>query len=297
MTTVTQYYGITTGVPFLDVDVYDDNKRFVDPFAIRMGLGPPAFATLANASTETFFDEVTSCVVSRNAARRRRGLRLLQQFKEPRETRLGLSRAGFDGHGGADVVGRDIWNVLTGDAEALVSVGVLKQIEDIPLFVPGVGSDITSDLTTRVIFRPLVDFTCDMVLRFPELAGQSGMRRVTRQVWHPLSCTWVDQFVELPTVDNKPLLLVPKEWARDNLTLNATRFYDTALLSHVQMERATLTHEGKLLKTPKDRLREDATLARNYDTIVRIVEDAYGKGTNIVVDFKHWAQERYKASA
>ncbi|MCC6498539.1 MAG: hypothetical protein IT193_20025 [Propionibacteriaceae bacterium] len=298
MTTVTQYYGITKDVPFLDVNVYDDNRLFVDPFAVRQGLGPATWAAAANFCTETFFDEITRSVISSRPAQRRKGQRLLQRFEEPRETRLGMSKFGFDGHGGADGVGSDIWDVLTGDAEALVRVGVFKQVEDLPLFVPGVGNDITSDLTTRVIFEPLVDFTGEMVNLFPELAGRTGIRRVLRQVWDPLAANWTDKLVDLPTVDGHPLLLVPKPWTRHNLTLNATRFYDTALLSHVQLDRAVRSRDGKLLKTPKDRLREDASLKRSYETIIRIVEAAYGNDrSNLVSEFKRWAQERYQATS
>lgn len=43
---------------------------------------------------------------------------------------------------------------------------------------------------------------------------------------------------------------------------------------------------GKLLKTPKGRLGEDPRLQRGYDTIIRIVEEAYGEGTDIVAKFK-----------
>lgn len=297
MTTVTEYYGITGDVPFLDVNVHDDNEMFVDAFAVRMGLGPAGFTAAANFCTETFFDEVTRCVVSSNPTRRAQGLRLLQRFEEPRETRLGLSEFGFDGHGGADGVGQEIWDVLTGDAEALVRVGVLKQIEDVPLFVPGVGNDITSDLTTRVIFGPLAEFANQMMVSFPDLVGKTGVKTVRRQVWDPIAVAWAERDVELPTVDGKPLLLVPKDWVRHNLTLNATRFYDTSLLSHVQGKSAVVTKGGKVLKTPKDRLRREDRLARSYETIIRVVEEAYGTDrSDLVREFKRFAQERYQAT-
>ncbi len=69
MRTIRQYYGITGNVPFLDVDVDDDNRMFVDPFKIRMGLGPAAFARAANTCTSSYFDEVTSAVVSGSGER------------------------------------------------------------------------------------------------------------------------------------------------------------------------------------------------------------------------------------
>lgn len=293
MRTVKQYYGITGDVPFLDVAVDIDNRMFVDPFKIRMGLGPPSFARAANSCTSSFFDEITGAVVSSTAAKRARGLDLLQHFEEPRETRLGMSKTGFDGHGGADGVGQDIWDTLDGDAAVLVRVGVLHQIEDIPMFVPGIDKDITSDLTTRIIFGPLVDFTNDCVVKFPQLAGGTGIQSFTRQVWDPVSLAWASRSVNLPTVDGRALVLVPKEWTTRHLLLNATRLYKTELLSHVQLERAVRTPKGKLLKTPKDRLEQDPLLHRGYDTIIRVVEEAHGKGTDIVENFKRWARQRY----
>ncbi|GAA3525105.1 hypothetical protein GCM10022234_22560 [Aeromicrobium panaciterrae] len=259
-----------------------------------MGLGPAKFVAAANHCTQTFFDEVTQCAVSSNGHKQLLGLQLLQRFEEPRETRLGMSAKGFNGHGGAEGVGQEIWDVLTGDAEALVRIGVLKQIEDIPLFVEGVGNDITSDLTTRVIFQPLVDFTNEMLTQFPGLTGKTGVKVFSRQVWEPKAIAWTVRQVKLPTVDGVPLLLVPREWTRHDLTLNGGRFYDTSVLSHVQDQRSTKTKDGKVLKTSKDRLREEESLRRGYDTIMRIVEDAYGKNTNVVEDFKRFARERYK---
>ncbi|GAB3757562.1 hypothetical protein GCM10027599_23830 [Yimella radicis] len=293
MRTVTQYYGITADVPFLNVDIDDDNRMFVDPFKIRMGLGPAAFARAANTCTSSYFDEITSAVVSSSPSHRARGLDLLQHFEEPRETRLGMSSRGFNGHGGADGVGQDIWDTLDGDAAVLVQVGVLHQIEDIPMFVPGIDNDITSDLTTRIIFEALADFTRHCVDHFPQLAGGTGVGSFARQVWDPASLSWVQKSLDLPTADGEPLVLVPKDWGTRNLLLNATRLYETELLTHVQMERAVRTPKGKLLKTPKDRLQRDPQLRRGYETIIRVVEDAHGKGTDIVSDFKRWAEERY----
>ncbi len=94
-------------------------------------------------------------------------------------------------------------------------------------------------------------------------------------------------------MDGNPLVLIPKEWGTRNLLLNANRLYETELLSYVQMQSAVRTPNGRLLKTPKERLQKDPQLQRGYETIIRIVEDAHGKGTNIVADFKRWAEQRY----
>lgn len=292
MAAVTTHYNITGSVPFLDVNVDIDNYMFVDAFAIRMGLGPKKATAAANHCTESFFDEVTRSVLSTNGARRARGLRLLQQFEEPRETRLGMAANGFDGHGGAEGVGQLIWDVLKGDAEALVRIGIFKHLEDMPLFVHGIGNDITSDLTTRVIFKPLADFTMRMVRRFPALAGDTGIQHFDRQIWEPATLSWTTASLPLPTVDDSPLLLVPRKWTRHDLLLNGGRFYDTTLLSHVQEENAALIN-GRWIKTPKDKLRDEPSLIRSYETIIRLVKKASDQKVDLVEAFKEFARERY----
>jgi hypothetical protein len=87
---------------------------------------------------------------------------------------------------GAEDVGAAIWDALSTDAEALVRVGVLTQVEDLPIFVDGVAEDITSDLTTRIVFQPLADFTAEMIARFPRFSsGGHSTEVVPRQVWDP----------------------------------------------------------------------------------------------------------------
>ncbi|MBM4490615.1 hypothetical protein GS471_22010 [Rhodococcus hoagii] len=173
MAPITVHYGITGPVPFLDVDTTVDNKWFVDPHAIRLHGDVDPFAEKANKCTETFFDEVLHCM---SHGTPQRGLRLLQRFVEPWETRLGLAKSGFSGHGGAEDVGSWIWQALNNDIYALIAVGKLKQIEDLPLFIEGIDKDITSDITTRIIFEALADFTAHMIDTYPQF--KSGGHRI-----------------------------------------------------------------------------------------------------------------------
>jgi hypothetical protein len=77
---VTQHFKIDGHVPFVDVDVMVDNLLFVDPFKIRMGYGPSTFTNEANACTSSFFNEITTAVVSKDPRKRQRALDLLQHF-------------------------------------------------------------------------------------------------------------------------------------------------------------------------------------------------------------------------
>lgn len=287
MPTITAHYGITGSVPFVDVEIAADNRLYVDPHAIRLSKVPSPFAARALECVDTFMHEVTDSIIVGTPASRRRGERLLQQFVEPWETRLGMSAEGFHGHGGADVVGTCIWEVFNDDAEALVRVGVLKQIEDLPLFVEGVDRDITSDITTRIIFGPLAQFTAAMVEKFPQFTSAGHkVQNFRKQVWDPVAREWGEANLILPVVDGKPLLLVPREWARRSLLMSAKRYYETSVLSFAQLEQAVRMSDGKLSKTPKDRLKKQSGLGRGRGTNMRVTMRAFEDEQDLLAAFK-----------
>lgn len=296
MPNISQYYGLSGSLEFLDVDVANDNRLFLDPHAIRIERGPSPFAGQARKCITTFFDEVLRCVVSQRKSDAETGLDLLQHFNEPKETRLGLSQEGFDGHGGDEDVGTWIWEVLSTDINALIRVGVLKWIEDVPVFVEGIDKDITSDLTTRIIFEPLARFTQAMVNKYPQFTqGSHEVRSFQRPVWSPARTAWRYKPLDLPIAWDKPLLLVPKYWARPHLLMSAGRYYETSLLSYVQESRAVRDRRtGKLIKEPKWRLKERAEFERAQETILRVTKQAKRRQDDLLSRFRDFVDGRYE---
>lgn len=294
MARITTHYGIVGPVPFLDVDIDTDNRMFVDPHAIRLQRDPEPFVSQANRATESFFDEVARCALASSAIDQRRGLDLLEHFEEPWETRLGLARRGFRGHGGAKEVGSWIWDSLNTDLEAFLRVGLLHQIEDLPLFVEGIDRDITSDVTTRIVFDALAEFTAEVIQKFPEFhTGGNRVAGFDRPVWDATRLAWRVKNVTLPVADGRPLLLVPRHWARPRLLMTARRFYDTSVLSYAQLEQAALSHEGELLLTPKRVLKLQTGLARGRSTNVRVTRRATNRDDNLVAIFKQFVDSKY----
>lgn len=293
MASITQYYGIPGPVPFQDVDVSSDNYRFVDPHRIRLAHGPTPFASDAAHALDSFFSVISRAAMSSEHAEQRRALALLQRFNEPSETRLGMAEVGFSGHGAAEDIGERIWTTLTSDLNALLNVGILKRLEHLPLFVEGVDKDLTSDITTRIAFESLASFTEDMVLALPEFARHpDGLAHVERQIWDPEACSWTTRSMELPIPNGKPLVLVPKGWTGRHLLMSPTRFYETSLLSYVQLARAAVLN-GKLVMTPKDVLKADSTLARGRETHVRVTMDAHGAGMDLIAEFEGFVARRF----
>lgn len=297
MPTITTYYGIPSPVPFVNVEITADNRLYVDPHAIRLRKAPQPFADEALRCIDTFTHEVTDSIIQGSPASRRCGEKLLQRFVEPWETRLGMSAAGFHGHGGAELVGTWIWEVLNGDVEALVRFGSLKHLEDLPLFVEGVDRDITSDITTRIIFEPLARFTASMIDTYPQFTSAGHRVEVySKQVWDRVAREWGETDMALPVADGKPLLLVPQEWARRNLLMSAGRYYETSVLSFAQLEQAVIGSDGKLFKTPKDRLKKQPALGRGRDTNLRVTMRAFENEQDLLVAFKSFVAARLAKS-
>lgn len=284
---ITTYYGIPDPVPFIDVEVTADNRLYVDPHAIRLLGRPWPFVTQAVECIDSFTDAVTTSVLSSSPGTRSRGKRLLQRFIEPWETRLGMSTSGFRGHGGADDVGTWIWDAFTGDVEALVHVGFLKHLEYLPLFVDGVDRDITSDITTRLIFEPLSRFTEQMIATYPQFtANGHAVDRYRKQVWSPTYGGWAEVEMTLPTVNGQPLLLVPQQWARPTLLMSARRYYETSVLSYAQLEQAVRMSDGKLLMMAKDALKKQPELARGRNTNAQVTLRALDNDADLLDIFK-----------
>ena len=295
--TISDYYEIPHPVPFIDIETSADNRLYVDPHAIRLSTSPQPFADRAVRCLDTFAEQVTDSIITGTPMMMLRGQQLLQRFVEPWETRLGMSRYGFQGHGGAEVVGTWIWDVLTNDVEALVRVGVLKHIEDLPLFVDGVDRDITSDITTRIIFDALAQFTEKVVHQYPQFtAGIHQVRSFTKQIWSADELNWVDVEVNLPVAGGRALLLVPEGWARPTLLMSGRRYYETSVLSFAQLERAVVGSTGKLIKTPKHRLRSETALRRVRGTNRAITMRAFENGEDLLAAFKEFVSSRFDES-
>lgn len=296
MPTISQHYKLKQPFEFLNVDIDNDNRLFLDPHAIRLEKGPSPFGRKARESMDSFFSEVVSCVRSPKKSNGIRGQDLLQHFNEPKETRLGMSRSGIDGHGAAEELGTRIWNALSTDARALVGVGVLKLVEHIPLFVSEIDKDITSDITTRIIFEPLARFTQAMVKKYPEFTkGTHKTGNFEMQVWHVGQKKWSKKELELPVAAGRPLLLVPKHWARPSLLMASGRYYETLVLTFVQEELGTIDPAtGKLTGYPsKEKLKKRPNYKRGRPTIVRITEDAQSSGEDLVDRFRAFVARKY----
>jgi hypothetical protein len=100
--------------------------------------------------------------------------------------------------------------------------------------------------------------------------------------------------MELPIANGRPLLLVPRDWARGTLLVNSGRYYDKAVLDFAQLEQSMRLKNGKIAKPRKDDLRDQEGLGRGLDTILNVTKRAHQGGFNLVKEFKSFVDDRYE---
>ncbi|WP_285185347.1 hypothetical protein [Rhodococcus sp. MEB041] len=163
------------------------------------------------------------------------------------------------------------------------------------MFVDGIDKDITSDVTTRIVYVALAEFTSEMIARFPEFRrGPNATVAKRVQMWDPLALSWTTRTVNVPSVNGAPLLLIPRGWGRPQLMMSAQRYYATSLLSYVQVEQAITTSRGKVLYLPKGQLRAQPALAPSRRTNVAVTRRAIEKSDDLVEVFKRFVLSKYE---
>lgn len=297
MYTITSHYAIKRAIPFINITLGRDTPLFIDPYRIRLSGTPTPFAAEAVQCIDTYFETVSTAVLSDNQLQRQHAQELLRKFKEPRETHLGYAHNSINGHGGAVDVGSSIWSAMNSDVKALFTLGILKHLEDLSMFVEGVAEDRTSDITSRIVFGPLADFTAKMLLEYPEFTSNGNTTvNVKRQVWNPIPRCWEPRTMTLPCVDGIPLLLVPTEWAGKSILMSSNRFFETTLLRFIQSERASTLPNGSLFLPSKKLLLHQKTPARGRNTNLAVTQRAYNNGIDLVKCHRNWVSDRYHDS-
>jgi hypothetical protein len=215
---VSQYFDLGRTQPeldFVDVDTSTDSRVFIDPRAIR--IQKSAWSQECESLLVSFFHEVLIAVSQENEGRLQA---LLGRLSEPNETHLGYSEGRSRGRGLGGVGTEKVTAMI---ADSLASkTGMLSDLEDTALFIPGIAEDIVSDITTHILRGALIGYTHQACgyYRIPMVSQYSGV------VWNPNSLEWDEGEEMLPRTDEGPLLLVPKSIVRFRLTLNDDKYFN-----------------------------------------------------------------------
>jgi hypothetical protein len=241
-----RFFGLNQGqaqLDFVDIDTDHDMRLFVDPYAIQTKENE--FNLGCTDQIKTFFDEVLDALRRKNLAKAQE---LTAHLSEPQETFLGYSRGRPQGRGVGRMQADQILSALRNSRA--FKTGLLADLAETELFIEGIGPDKISDLTTNVIRGTLIDYTQNQC----NLHGIEMREGVpSSHMWHASRREWRQGYVDLPVIDNKPVILIPKYLVRWRLSLDSQEFYNHYMLSFLR--DVQLNSGGKLVRLLKNKTR------------------------------------------
>jgi hypothetical protein len=249
---VSDFYQIGKTQPslsFLDVDIENDVKLFINARAIR--ILESEWGEHCTHLLHTFFGAVLDSIKNGDG---KRALSILQQLKEPNETHLGLSAGKSDGRGLGPEKAYQVWNSFR--QSKAVQTGLLSDLEDTVLLIDGVSVDILSDIITNIVRGPLITFT-QQVCEENDIPLVGDV--VSGPVWNPKTLSWDQDYVRLPMPNDQKLILVPKSIVRITMDYSVEQYY-----RHYVMEKM-----------------KDEELRKNSD-LVTVLQSKKNKGRRVV---------------
>jgi hypothetical protein len=283
---------------FVNVDPQRDTRVFVDPYALEVK--EDQWSNRCADHIRSFFHAVLQAIKSNDV---HRAMHLLSNLHESQETFLGLSSGIPRGRGIGSGNAEQLFDALSGSRA--VQTGLITDLAEAELFIPGIGRDKISDLTTNIIREPLIEYTAEQC-NLHGVPMQDAV--IAGPIWEPPREDWVQRTHALPIVQGRPVILVPKYSVRRRLSLESREFYDKHFVTFLQAEYnsaagslATVMRKGITKKAVKERhpfSKEDlAEFALNNPHVLQVYRDlAMASGPMDADDLDEGFDERAFAS-
>jgi hypothetical protein len=217
-------------IDFVDIDTDADMPLFLDP--LFLSARRDAWSINASRTIRSFFQTFVRYATNDELARARA---LFDHLHEPNETCLGLSKGGPRGRAiGTDNAQKLFESILRSRA---VETGVVEDLEDFRLFVPGIDKDKVSDMTTNIIRGHLLEYTKNQCVLWG-IPMRPAMP--TGFYWDRESSSWINGFDDALVVDDKRILLTPKAVVSFVKKYTADVYYRHFALTFLQHEHLSM---------------------------------------------------------
>jgi len=239
---LSQALGLNQSQPlldFVDIDLYHDFPLYIDPEGFKNPRDD--FAAKCQRDIQDFFDAVLKAIVKGDLAA---GQNLLEGLKEPNETHFGVSSDAPAGRGLGRAQAAQVLDSLVNSPAAIS--GLLQDLTDAALFIPGIGADKISDMTTNIIRRHLIEYTQQ---QFELLKIDIPTTLPTGLMWDTGNARWItDELAAIPIVDGMRILLVPKRYVRwkGGLQQATSHYYNHFVTNFIRDDQ--LRTNGKLVE-------------------------------------------------
>jgi hypothetical protein len=222
------HFGISkpqSQLDFVDIPLDTDVSLYVDPYALSVS--PNDWLRECGNIVVNFFEYFLAAIRDGDD---QKVMSLISNLHEPNDAHLGLSLGRPAGRGWGGKQGRLLFSTLKNSAA--VRSGTLRDLSDIELLMPGIGSDKISDLTLNVIRGELVAYTEEQcqLYNIPTERINSGL------YWDYENKVWASRYADLPVYQDRRIVLVPKAAVRARLVPSYEEFYNRFVLDFLSAE-------------------------------------------------------------
>lgn len=207
-----------------------DNRLYVD--GIQIAGNSDELSKRCNLIIEDFFNTVFEHLKEKDSLKVKKEVKkLLDQSKEKNSLRLGKSEISpgrlAEGKGCSQEM---LYKLFTRvEIRTLVESGVIQKPMDTVLFIKGFGEDRMSDLLVSLIFKELVEFTNGQAAKAPN--KPKIQENVKGNFWNHITHQWETfTYNQILDLQNRPLILVPKNFVTDKYVYRVDRYISSCLL-------------------------------------------------------------------
>lgn len=226
---------------FVDIDVNKDFPVYLNPFVFSVRSDP--FSVDATRTVRGFFQHNLSLINSGKVDEARSNFSYLN---EPNETCLGMSSKKPRGRGVGEDNADDLFESIL-NSRAL-KTGLVDHLEDTAIFIPGIGRDKVSDMTTNIIRLNLIRYTqaqCALLGILMTSNVSSGF------FWEPTTKRWHQEHTDMLVVNGRKILLVPKGVVSYVKEFNHGKYHQHHALEFLQDDH--LKRNTNLVQTTYDK--------------------------------------------
>ena len=243
---------------FVDIDPSGDVPLFIDPYFLSIRNDP--WSMDASRTIRNFFQHLITLLRNKNITKAREAF---LHLNEPNETCLGFSHGHPRGNGVGPMDAIKIFDSLL--QSRAVQTGVVEDIEDCRVFIPGIDKDKISDMATNIIRRHLIQYTQAQA----QLWGIPLQANVPSGfVWNRKQREWVNDYTDMLIVDGKKILLVPKAVVSFAKKYTAQQYHQHFVLNFLQNEHLRLNSvlvQRRLKKDGSEKVWVTKASVRDYE--------------------------------
>jgi len=223
--TFNEKFGIENSEEYINIELDTDNKMFVDPYLIY--IGKDEMSIRCSNRIVNYFSQLLNAAEKNEDTK---GKYLVKYLQENNEVRLGYSIYNPCGKGLGENKGLELYeNIKNSKA---VKSGLVEDIFDASIMLENVGYDKISDMTICIILEELIYFTQDICKKY-DIEMQP--HKLNRPVWSDAQNQWINLYnVNLPSHNNKPIILIPYNYAKSMLVYTYGRFYNHQMMPYYE---------------------------------------------------------------